>query len=243
MSQASTTKTHILETALGLSSQFGLSALTLGSLAQKAGMSKSGLFAHFKDKEKLQLGVLELAVQKFSETVFKPAILEPRGSARIRTLVKGWVEFIDGPKYQPGGSVLIAASTELDDCPGLLRNFVQKSQRELITNLARAARISVEVGEFKKNLDCQQFAWTLYSLILGYHHFAKLLDDPTAKKRLQLSIDDLIQTSQSVDRDIKGGKKSQAVVNSGVKPKSQQLNSSLKKVRKNKRVLKSAKAR
>ncbi len=40
-------------------SQSGLDGVTLGVLADQVGMSKSGLFAHFRSKEEVQIGLLE----------------------------------------------------------------------------------------------------------------------------------------------------------------------------------------
>ncbi|MGB0899162.1 MAG: TetR/AcrR family transcriptional regulator, partial [Psychrobium sp.] len=52
------TKQQILETALLMATETSLNDLTIGGLAVATGMSKSGLFAHFKSKENLQLEVL-----------------------------------------------------------------------------------------------------------------------------------------------------------------------------------------
>ena len=59
MSKGAQTKTAILDEAIGLASRVGFNALTIGQLAESTGMSKSGLFAHFKSKEALQLETLE----------------------------------------------------------------------------------------------------------------------------------------------------------------------------------------
>ena len=52
------TRGQILRIAAQLASTEGLEGLTLGRLAAAVGMSKSGLFAHFRSKEELQLAVV-----------------------------------------------------------------------------------------------------------------------------------------------------------------------------------------
>lgn len=133
------TRAQILEVALGVASREGLAGLTIGELAKSVGMSKSGLFAHFRGIDSLQLAVLEAAVEKFVGTVMRPAFAKPRGEPRLAALIKNWLRYINGSESLPGGSVIISASVELDDRPGVLRDFVQTAQRDLITNIEKAA--------------------------------------------------------------------------------------------------------
>ena len=64
MSKGDRTRTTILEHATGLASQLGLTGLTIGVLADELRLSKSGLFAHFRSKEALQIQVLDHAAAK-----------------------------------------------------------------------------------------------------------------------------------------------------------------------------------
>lgn len=191
------TKTLILETALKIASLAGIEGLTIGELAKAVGMSKSGLFAHFRGKDNLQMSVLQEATGRFIEAVMKPAFREPRGVARIQALFDNWIEHLNGSDELPGGSVLIAASIELDDRPGVLRDFVQQAQRDLIGNLEKAARMAVEEGQFRKDLDVELFAWSMYSFVLGYHHFKRMLEDPKAERHVRRSFKGLLEVSKA----------------------------------------------
>ena len=48
------TRAIILQAALQQASVSGFESLTIGTLAEQTGLSKSGLFAHFGSKEELQ---------------------------------------------------------------------------------------------------------------------------------------------------------------------------------------------
>ena len=200
------TRTQILEVALAVASREGLSGLTIGELAKSVGMSKSGLFAHFKGKDSLALSVLQAAVDRFIKTVMQPAFEKPRGEPRLEALVQNWLRFINGSDSLPGGSVIISASVELDDRPGVLRDFVQTAQRDLITNIEKAARIAVDEKHFRADLDCEQFAWSLYSFVLGYHHFSRMLNDPKAELHLMRSVRGLFEVAKRLPS---GGAKAQ----------------------------------
>jgi AcrR family transcriptional regulator len=190
------TRTHILETALKVVSRDGLEGLTIGRLATACRMSKSGLFAHFGGKDQLQLAVLQLAVNRLVEKVMRPAFKAPRGEPRLVAMFDNWLKHLNAHDELPGGSVLIAASTELDDRPGPLRNLVQNSQKDLISNIEKAARIAVDVGHFRKDLDVEQFAWSMYSFVLGYHHFKRMLEDPKAELHFKRSFKGLMNVAR-----------------------------------------------
>jgi AcrR family transcriptional regulator len=88
MSKGETTRAAILDVALATASKIGLEALSIGELAKEAGLSKSGLFAHFASKEQLQLEVVRKAIEKFIEVVIAPALRKrhrfPTAPSRVR---------------------------------------------------------------------------------------------------------------------------------------------------------------
>ncbi|HEX6240078.1 MAG TPA: TetR/AcrR family transcriptional regulator, partial [Polyangiales bacterium] len=90
MSKGEETRREILGSALALASEVGLEGLSIGLLAERVGMSKSGLFAHFSSKDRLQVAVLEEASQRFVTQVISPALRAARGRARVLALFQGW---------------------------------------------------------------------------------------------------------------------------------------------------------
>jgi AcrR family transcriptional regulator len=195
------TKEIILDTAVKIASRQGIEGLTIGELAKAVGMSKSGLFAHFGGKDQLQLDVLKLATDKFVDVVMRPAFTAARGEPRLKAMFKNWLEHLNDESELPGGSILIAASIELDDRPGALRDFAAQAQRDLIKNIEKAARLAVEEGHFRQDLDVEQFAWSMYSFVLGFHHFKRLLNDPKAELHVKRSFNGLLAVSRSASAE------------------------------------------
>ena len=185
----------ILREAARLATVEGLDGLSLARLADAVGMSKSGLFAHFGSKEELQLAVMRTAVDRFVGEVVSPALRQPRGEPRVRALFERWIAW-ENVSYLPGGCPFLAVAGELDDRPGPVRDFVVQAQRDWIDALATAARIAVTEGHFRAELDVEQFAYELYSVILAYHQFQRLLDDPRAEERSRLSFAHLVERSR-----------------------------------------------
>ena len=193
MGKGEETRRAIIDEALELASTVGLEKLTIGALAGTTGMSKSGLFAHFRSKEQLQLQVLAEARQRFIEIVIVPAMQKPRGEARLRSIfestMKQWEEDL------PGGCIFHAVSAELDDQPGPARDYLVETQRDYADTLRRAAEIAVEEGEFRKDLDLDQFVFELGSITAAYHHFGRLLGDREADQRARKMFQGLLARS------------------------------------------------
>ena len=188
MSKGDETRAAILDRAVAEASRLGLEGLTIGNLARQVGLSKSGLFAHFGSKEDLQLAVLAAGVERFVARVMAPAFRAPRGLPRIEALFEGWLAWA---RQLPGGCLFIALANELDDRPGPLRDRLVSYQRDWIDTVATAARIAVEEGHFRPDLDGEQFAYDFYSIELAYHHFNRLLADPDAERRARTAFHEL----------------------------------------------------
>lgn len=191
MSKGADTRTTILDRGLAAASRLGLEGLSIGQLADDVGMSKSGLFAHFGSKEDLQLRVLEHGVERFVAQVMAPAFRRPRGEPRIRALFDNWLQWVHGDAV-PGGCVFIAAANEYDDRPGALRDRVSQYQSDWMQALATAARLAVEAGHFRSDLDCDQFAHEFYAIILAHQHFSRLMQDPGADARAAAAFERLL---------------------------------------------------
>ena len=196
MSKGDGTRTRILDQAIAVASVDGITGLTLGRLAESVGMSKSGLFAHFRSKEELQLQVLDEAIARFQARVVAPALRAPRGEARVRALFERWLAWADDPAM-PGGCLFLQASAELDEQPGPPRDRLVAAQREWRAFLADAARRAVEVGDFRADLDPELFAFQLKALVLARHDAARLLDDPAADAAALRALDALLATARS----------------------------------------------
>ena len=184
-----------MDRAIEIASTVGIEGLTLGTLAESLELSKSGLFAHFKSREALQIAVLESAANHFRELVVVPALRARRGEPRVRALYEHWLEWAQAPTL-PGGCVFISASVELDDRPGPVRDVLVQTQRDLLELLSQTARSAIEEGHFRKNLDTEQFAFELFAIVLGYHHQSRLFRDPKALARTKKAFERLLESAR-----------------------------------------------
>ena len=190
------TKVAILDEAVHIASKIGFEGLTIGQLADQAEMSKSGLFAHFKSKEQLQLQTLDRARMKFVDTVVRQALATPRGVARAQALFDGWLSWSDNCDC---GCIFVAASAELDDQPGPLRDALVRNERDWLELIATVAGTAVAEGEFREDLDTEQFAYEVHGVMLAHHHGSRLLRDARTSGRTSRAFESLVAAARRAD--------------------------------------------
>jgi AcrR family transcriptional regulator len=176
------TRQRILRRAVELASNEGLERLTIGGLASDLGLSKSGLFAHFKSKERLQLDVLEAAALDFATAVFHPALGKPRGLPRLDAIFENWLGWIRS-NHGGGGCIFLAAASEWDDRDGEVRDALVHWFSELEAGLVKATQLAIREGHLRPDLDAQTFASDLHATMMKYHLDSRLLRLPLAATR------------------------------------------------------------
>src|SRR3989442_4736901 len=155
MKKGDATRTAILDRGIELATQIGLEGLTIGRLASDLGLSKSGLFAHFRSKEALQIQVLDAAAERFVEEVVRPAVRKPRGEPRMAALFDSWLAWTR--TTGPGGCLFGAAAAELDDRPGAGRDRPVALQKGGLGTVAVIFRTGVAERHFREDLEPDPF--------------------------------------------------------------------------------------
>ncbi|WP_420969085.1 TetR/AcrR family transcriptional regulator [Bradyrhizobium sp. B120] len=182
MSKGQSTRQTIVDAALNQSIRLGLEGVSLGNLAEDVGLSKSGLFAHFKSKESLQLAVLAEAVERFMGLVVEPALKKPAGLSRVRALFENYLDWIAG-EGESGGCPFVTFVQEFDDRPGAIRNLLVRSQREWRAGLSAAIRVAMEKKEIRRHADPEQVAFELIGAALAFQTSLKLLGERGCRAR------------------------------------------------------------
>lgn len=197
MRKGALTRRAILDHAVVVAARTGLGGLTIGSLAKATEMSKSGLYAHFASKERLELDVLAHACEGFADAVVRPALRTARGEPRLRELFNRWC--VSGLARQPSCALIIRAGMEYDDRTGALHDELTKVHQDMAETTAQIVRTAVSEGHFRAEVDPDQFAQDLYGVLLGLYHGVRLLDDPDAVRRSQRAFEALVAAARAQD--------------------------------------------
>ena len=195
MSKGERTKERLLRHGLELVSKDGLSQVSLGDLAKRAKLSKSGVFAHFGSAEGLQLELLDAAADLVQQDVLEPAMQAPPGLPRLRRFfdrLLGWTTC----SGLPGGCPFVAASTEFDDVEGAVRDYLVAALEDWTDLFYMFIREAVEAGQLDPNVDAKAFAWQLFGLYTMHHTMQRLMNDADADRIALDGLEALIKRAQ-----------------------------------------------
>lgn len=182
------TRDQILQMAMNTASIKGLSGLSIGDLAGRLGMSKSGLFRHFGAKEQLQLATVDAALGVFEREVAMPAMSASPGLERLRALMHAWVSYLERDVFS-GGCFFAAASADVDSQPGPVRDRIAEIGRAAIDAMMTEVEAAQRLGQLREDVDARQLAFELHAYAMEANWARLLLDDDRAGGRALTAID------------------------------------------------------
>jgi AcrR family transcriptional regulator len=189
------TRAAIVGAALDLAAAEGLEAISLQTVADRVGLSKSGVFSRVGSREALQIAVLEEYGRRFIADVFVPSMQQPKGLPRLNEIVRRWIVRMRDVEAQQG-CIFTAGAFELDDREGPLRDFLLAEVTRWRAALRRTVLQAVETGHLNADTDPEQLVAEIYSLAMGLLHDIRFLRDPRAPDRAQRSWERLVKTYQ-----------------------------------------------
>ena len=184
------TKQAIVQAAVAMGTQVGLEGLSIGHLAERMHMSKSGVFAHFGSREELQISVIREYFASFEQEVFFPAMLAAKGLPRVRALFDNWMKRV-AVELQ-SGCIFISGAVEFDDRPGPVRDALVHSVQTWLQALYRAVVLAKQCGHLTPDADEQQVAFEIHALILALHYEARFLKNPGSLARANRGFDHIL---------------------------------------------------
>jgi AcrR family transcriptional regulator len=202
------TKTHrseltlagILDTALEMAAADGLESLTVGEVAKRLGLSKSGVFSRIGSREALQKAVIEEYDRRFTQDVFLPAMREPRGLPRLNAIMRLWLQRASDVEIRTG-CIYCAGSFEFDDRDGPVRDLLLSGILNWRSALKRTVVQAVEAGHLNPDTDADQMVFEMDGLFVALMREARFLRDPRAANRAWIAYERLIRSVQAGSSD------------------------------------------
>jgi AcrR family transcriptional regulator len=196
ISKSEHTFSAIVEAASEMAATQGIGKLSLGEVAKRLNMSKSGVFSRVGSLEALQNAVLDEFDRRFNADVFLPAMALPRGLPRLDAIIEAWIRRTCSTC--PLNSCLyVAGSFEFDDVAGPLRERLQEGVVRMRTALRRTILQAMDEGHLRTDTDPAQLIFEVYSIIVGAMHDVRFLRDTQTEARMRNAYARLISTYRS----------------------------------------------
>jgi AcrR family transcriptional regulator len=189
------TRAAIVGAGIDLASAEGLEAITLQAVADRIGLSKSGVFSRVGSREALQKAVIEEFGRRFLADVFVPAMQLPKGLPRLDAIVQRWIVRMRDVEAQTG-CIYSAGAFELDDREGPLRDLLLCGTTRWRAALRRTVLQAIDTGDLKPDTDAEQLVSEINALALGLIHDSRFLREPRAAERAQATWRRLLDSYQ-----------------------------------------------
>jgi AcrR family transcriptional regulator len=186
------TRTAVLDAAVALATEQGLDGLSLAQLADRLGVSKSGLFAHWRSKEELQLAAVERAREQWIERVISPALRAPRGVRRLWALHEARMTFY-ADWVLPGGCFFAHSGFEFSVRPGPIRDRLIAELGEWLGLVERLVREAVEAGEVNWPGEPGQLAFEIDAMGMAMVYMSRLFTPDTVHRRARAAVLDRLR--------------------------------------------------
>jgi AcrR family transcriptional regulator len=178
---------QILHAAARLATTRGLQHLSIGDLAEDAGFSKSGLYAHFRSKEALQLATIATAEEIYEAEVYEPARRTPPGLDGLLALVDAHLDHLRRRVF-PGGCFFDAAASDVVGRPGPVRDRIAAFQAGWSGLVREHLRVARERGEIGPDEDLDLVAFDVTAAVLLAHSGLTFAGDETVLDRASRSV-------------------------------------------------------
>jgi AcrR family transcriptional regulator len=177
----------ILDAAARLATTHGLEGLSIGDLAQHIGMSKSGLYAHFKSKEELELATIDTAAEIFESDVIRRVPETLRGAARVMALSEAFFQHL-ARRVFPGGCFFATVAAQLAPRPGRARDRISRLQGEWVGQFTDALRQACDDGEIQPDADPDQLAFEITAMLFRANFAWIMTDDKRVFNQARVGI-------------------------------------------------------
>lgn len=177
LTKAEKTKQFILETAMPLYNEKGISGVHIDDVLAATKLTKGCLYGHFENKEDLSEQVIDLSLKMISEKV-RLAVSKGKSA---KGKIFAFMDFYKNPIQTqiPGGCPIFNNAVESDDNYPLVKQKIAKIFRAGQEELTALLQEGIDNGEFTSELEPAVFAFKMVAAIEGGIVMCRVMD--TAK--------------------------------------------------------------
>ena len=186
-------QTHaaILDHAVKLASIQGVNQITLGRLAEATGVSKSGVYAHFRSRERLQMEIVEAAGEIYEREVIQPGLQAPEGLPRLINLYEAFLSYVEREVF-PGGCFFAGLISEFDAQTGPVHEAVIDGHQGWETLVKQLVGEAIDQGEIAPGTDVELLLLQLDGIKDHANFLYTLYKDPEIIERGRRALANII---------------------------------------------------
>ena len=188
----------IVAAAMDIGARRGLQHVTLNAVATTVGITRAGVFARVGSIDELHNRLVDLHRHLVNETMFEPALREPRGLPRLNAIVERWIDF-GGDLRAIVLSHLAATSLPPEEVEASGHRLNARLLDSILAwrqSLERTVAQAVGCGHLRPDTEPEQMAFEIFSILAGYLCDAHRVSDPKGPARARAAYARLLASYQ-----------------------------------------------
>ena len=191
MAKGKTTRERIVTEAASLFNQRGFEGSSMSDVMAATGLEKGGIYRHFSSKEELAAKAFDYAWKSAFETRTHGLEHVPNSIDKLKKFVANSIE---RRHPVPGGCPVLNTAIEADDGNALLRDRARSALHEWRGYLAEIVKAGIKRKEIRKDIDPNEVATVVISLLEGALMIARLERDKQALLTARSRLDSYLET-------------------------------------------------
>ena len=188
------TRAAIIERSAPIFNKKGYAGTSLKDIMDATGLTKGGIYGHFKSKEEIALEAFEVNVSKVIDRIAESTRKVENAKDKLRAILGFYRRYLFDPPVS-GGCPILNAAVEADDVHPWLRERVAKHLDHLIEDVARIVGYGIKRGEIPKETKPMDFAVVFVSSIEGGIMMSRISSRP---EYLGLALENLDQVIEAL---------------------------------------------
>ncbi|PZF74929.1 TetR/AcrR family transcriptional regulator [Taibaiella soli] len=192
MSKAEKTRQFIVEKTAPVFNKKGYAGTSLTDLTEATGLTKGSIYGNFTNKDEVALAVFDYNLQNLQNIISIEMSKRTGIREKLMTYVDVYEHYQNYP-FQQGGCPILNTATEADDTHPELKKKALGAVMNWKNTIMRLIEKGQEEGEFSKDTDAEQMAFTIVATIEGCIMIHKLTGKVQHRNMILQTIEKMIQ--------------------------------------------------
>lgn len=198
MNKKEATKQAILEASMHFVCRYGLNRISIGEVAKRTKMSRTGVISHFKNKADMQIAILRYCEDVFITQVVKPSLaIDPLEN--LQNFFENWMNWVFKlTDKQSMSCPFVKAVAEFQDQESSsVKTVIIEQQQRTFDYIATLFERCQTEGAFHADFCSKKTAQACFGHYLSHNIAKNLLKNPHADTVFKQAIDEIIESSIS----------------------------------------------
>jgi TetR/AcrR family transcriptional regulator, transcriptional repressor for nem operon len=191
MNKAEKTRQLIVEKTAPIFNTKGYAGTSLSDMTDATGLTKGSIYGNFANKDEVALAAFDYNLGKVQQIIRTE--MSKESSARKKLLV--YVRVYDNTyqlSFPKGGCPILNTATEADDTHPALKKKAADAILSWKNKIVKIVEEGIKSKEFKSNVNAEQIALTIISMIEGITMIALLTGRQQYRKAVMQSVENYI---------------------------------------------------